>query len=423
MSDTTEKLGAHEVATWLRRHPGFLKQFPDLALTLVVPREEGSAASLASYQLEVLRDKNRELARRLQELFANAQENERLSVRTHQLTLALMRQTSAADTVRAMAASLAEDFNGDLVRLVLLQPVAGLDDADWLQQIDADDARLQPFRDCLVDGEPLCGRLQPEKHALLYGMRAGDVQSTALLPLPGVGLIAVGSRDANRFFPGMGTLFLRMMGESLATALSVSKADDEMRLPVCSAIRARRRGSRRGRAEVAFLPMSTASAKSVHGSPPAPGSCLGASIVTSSRSTISSRTWPSNGACRRTRSMPTAATSPRLSAWSSTQGVEVVTCMPNSCVRSSPPSTAEACRPRACSAASAPAAASTAGCSSTAASPPARPPRSARRRRRASCRRYSTPTRPRRWSRCRPTRRSACATARCWNCSIPPACA
>jgi len=219
MNETQEKLGAHEVAAWLRRHPRFLQQFPDLAVTLVVPREEGSAASLASYQLEVLRDKNRELSRRLQELFGNAQENERLSVRTHQLTLALMRQDSAADTLRAMAASLAEDFNGDLVRLVLFKPVDGLGDVDWMQVVAQDDARLQPFRDCLGDGEPLCGRLQPEKHALLYGMRAEEVQSTALLPLPGVGMIAVGSRDANRFFPGMGTLFLRMMGESLVTAL------------------------------------------------------------------------------------------------------------------------------------------------------------------------------------------------------------
>ncbi|UTA54379.1 DUF484 family protein [Lysobacter soli] len=219
MNETQEKLGAHEVAAFLRRHPRFLQQFPDLAVTLVVPREEGSAASLASYQLEVLRDKNRELSRRLQELFGNAQENERLSVRTHQLTLALMRQGTAADTLRAMAATLAEDFNGDLVRLVVFKPVDGLDDTEWLQVIAQDDARLQPFRDCLADGEPLCGRLQPEKHALLYGVRAEEVQSTALLPLPGVGLIAVGSRDANRFFPGMGTLFLRMMGESLATAL------------------------------------------------------------------------------------------------------------------------------------------------------------------------------------------------------------
>ncbi|MEI2453652.1 MULTISPECIES: DUF484 family protein [Lysobacter] len=214
-----DALGAHEVANWLRRHPRFLQQFPDLAMSLVVPREEGSASSLASYQLEVLRDKNRELSRRLQELFGNAQENERLAVRTHQLTLALLRQDSAADTLRAMAASLAEDFNGDLVRLVIFKPVEGLSDSDWLQQVDETDPRLQPFRDALASGEPLCGRLQPEKHALLYGDRAGDVQSTALLPLPGTGLIAVGSRDANRFFPGMGTLFLRMMGESLAVAL------------------------------------------------------------------------------------------------------------------------------------------------------------------------------------------------------------
>ncbi len=219
-----EKLGAHEIATWLRRHPTFLQQFPDLALTLVVPREQGSAASLASYQLEILRDKNRELTRRLHELFGNAQENERLAVRTHQLTLALMKQNSAADTARAMAATLAEDFNGDLVRMVLLsngtsEPVADLEDTDWLQTLAEDDARLAPFRDCLKAGEPICGRLQPEKNALLYGLRAEDVASSALLPLPGLGLLAVGSRDANRFFPGMGTLFLRMMGEAFETAM------------------------------------------------------------------------------------------------------------------------------------------------------------------------------------------------------------
>jgi hypothetical protein len=220
MSDTQEKLGAHEVAAWLRRHPRFLQQFPDLAISLVVPRDEGSAASLASYQLEVLRDKNRELSRRLQELFANAQENERLAVRTHQLTLALMRQDSEADTLRAMTASLAEEFNGDLVRVVVFKPVGALENADWLQAIAADDARMQPFRDCLADGEPLCGRLQPEKNAVLYGPRVDEVQSTALMPLPGVGLVAVGSTDPNRFFPGMGTLFLRMMGEALVTALA-----------------------------------------------------------------------------------------------------------------------------------------------------------------------------------------------------------
>jgi uncharacterized protein YigA (DUF484 family) len=219
MSDTLEKIGAHEVAAWLRRHPGFLKQFPDLALTLVVPRDDGPTASLASYQLEVLRDKNRELSRRLADLATNAQINERLAVRTQQLTLALMRQTNAADTLRSMAASLEEDFAGDLVRIVSFDAQPELEQAPWLQVLAQDDARLAPFHDCLQDGEPICGRLQPEKNAVLYGDRVQEVMSTALLPLPGVGLIAVGSHDANRFYPGMGTLFLRMMGEALVAGL------------------------------------------------------------------------------------------------------------------------------------------------------------------------------------------------------------
>ena len=220
MNDIEEKLGAHEVAAWLRRHPGFLKQFPDLALTLVVPKDAGPAASLASYQLEVLRDKNRELNRRLHELFGNAQENERLAVRTHQLTLALMAQRTAAGTVRAMAASLAEDFQGDLVRIVMFHPIEGLDWSDWLRVTPENDRALEPFRDALADAEPLCGRLNPDKNAFLYGPRTDEVQSSALLSLPGVGLVAIGSRDANRFFPGMGTLFLRMMGEAFAAALA-----------------------------------------------------------------------------------------------------------------------------------------------------------------------------------------------------------
>lgn len=219
MNDTVEKLGAHEVAAWLRRHPKFLQQFPDLAISMVVPREDGPAASLASYQLEVLRDKNRELSRRLQDLYAVSQENERLAVRTHQLTLALMRPGSPAGVVRAMAATLAEDFNGDLVRVVLFDPVPGLEDGEWLQVIPRDDPRLSPFVDCIRDGQPLCGRLHPDKQALLYADRVDEAASTALLPVEGVGLVAVGSRDPNRFYPGMGTMFLRMMGEAFAVAL------------------------------------------------------------------------------------------------------------------------------------------------------------------------------------------------------------
>jgi uncharacterized protein YigA (DUF484 family) len=217
--ETKERLGAHEVAAWLRRHPKFLAQFPDLALSMVVPREDGPAASLASYQLEVLRDKNRELGRRLAELFANAQDNERLAIRTHQLALALMRADNAADTVRAMAAVLSEDFQGDAVRVVLFAPVEGLE-AEWLQVLAARDKRMVPFKDALENGEPICGRLNPDKLPLLFGDDQKNSASVALIPMAGTGLVAIGSSDGNRFFPGMGTLFLRLMGETFVAAMA-----------------------------------------------------------------------------------------------------------------------------------------------------------------------------------------------------------
>ena len=224
MEEKNERLGAHEVAAFLRRHPKFLGQFPDLAVSLVVPKEEGQAASLASYQLDVLRDKNRELTRRLNELFANAQENERLAVRTHQLSLALMRARGPAETLRTMVAVLGEDFRGEDVRVVLFEPVDGLQ-ADWLQVIAQDDKALQPFRDFLAGGEPLTGRLNQDKLALLFGDDQARAASAVLLPLPGLGMLAVGSADANRFFPGMGTLFLRLMAESLVMALGRPPGD------------------------------------------------------------------------------------------------------------------------------------------------------------------------------------------------------
>ncbi|PIQ36619.1 MAG: hypothetical protein COW59_11530 [Lysobacterales bacterium CG17_big_fil_post_rev_8_21_14_2_50_64_11] len=220
MTEHAERISASEVAAWLRRHPDFLATYPDLALTLAPPRQEGSATSLASYQLDVLRDKNRELNRRLHELFATAQDNERLAVRTHQLALTLMRQRSAADTVRAMVASLGEDFHGDQVSVVLYHPVTGLGNEPWLQIIAADAAELAPFAQFVSDGEPLCGRLHSDKQQRLFGASHTQIQSSALMAIPERGLLAVGSRDANRFFPGMGTVFLRLMAQSLAAALA-----------------------------------------------------------------------------------------------------------------------------------------------------------------------------------------------------------
>jgi len=78
---------------------------------------------------------------------------------------------------------------------------------------------LAPFAEFFKNDEPLCGRLQQDKLDVLFGARVHEVQSCALLPLGTRGIVAIGSRDPNRFYPGMGTLFLRLMGDTLVAAL------------------------------------------------------------------------------------------------------------------------------------------------------------------------------------------------------------
>lgn len=213
-------LDAMEVASYLRRHPDFLNEFPDLALALVLPREQGQAASLASYQLDVLRDKNRELNRRLHELIEIAHENQLLMVRVHTLTLALMRAGSLPETLNAVVAALTEDFNTDLVRIVLFRADGDLPIAEWLL-LEPEGARALPaFAEFLKRAEPLCGRLQQDKLDALFGSRVGEVASAVLLPVDGVGMLAVGSQDPNRFHPGMGTVFLKLIAEAVAAAVA-----------------------------------------------------------------------------------------------------------------------------------------------------------------------------------------------------------
>lgn len=217
-------LSPDHIAGYLRRHPNFLADFPDLALTLVMPREAGVATSLTNYQLEILREKNRSLSTRLRDLVTVAEENQALVGRVHQLALRLLRAATFRDTVLAIAASLREDFHTDLVRVCLTgMPRLALDEA-WLIEVDAADASLAAFADVRAKHDPLCGRLRTDKLEFLFGEFAPDVSSAVVLPFGSAGFLGVGSADPNRFHPGMGTVFLRQIAELIETALLASAA-------------------------------------------------------------------------------------------------------------------------------------------------------------------------------------------------------
>ena len=90
----------------------------------------------------------------------------------------------------------------------------------------ADDARraVAAVKFGTGGGRGLAAGTRPDRWGLGAKMTdftdQANAQSVALIPMPNVGLIAVGSSDGNRFFPGMGTLFLRLMGETFIAAMA-----------------------------------------------------------------------------------------------------------------------------------------------------------------------------------------------------------
>ena len=55
------------------------------------------------------------------------------------------------------------------------------------------------------------------------------MQSTALVPLGDDGLMAIGSSDPARFYPGMGTLFLDLLASVVISRLSLTEPQDRRR--------------------------------------------------------------------------------------------------------------------------------------------------------------------------------------------------
>ena len=218
LDDATQ---ARVVAAYLKHHPEFLSEYPELAAKLTMPREQGPVSSLAIYQLHSLREKNAELERRLAELIEIAAENEQLMERVHALTVALLRANTMEVTARSVVAKLSADFHTEQVRLVLFGNEPLLPRADWLQQVTGPEA-LPEFADFLHQSEPVSGRLAADKLSRLFGPEATLIRSVAMMRLGDSGMLAIGSHDPDRFQPGMGTLFLKMISATITAALARS---------------------------------------------------------------------------------------------------------------------------------------------------------------------------------------------------------
>jgi len=231
MSDDKTSL-KEVVASYLRKNPDFLDDHPDVLEILEINHQSGAAVSLIERQVEQLRASNEGMSKQLNRLVQVASENEQLMSRLHQLTLELMSISSRQEFFTHLGNCLLNDFGADILQICLFDQETASAAGEDVIGIQADDPELKQFQANLDKGQTVCGRLSESKLDFLFGSKARWVQSTALIPLGengADGMMAIGSSDQARFYPGMGTLFLDLLANVISATLADDQAEAERR--------------------------------------------------------------------------------------------------------------------------------------------------------------------------------------------------
>jgi uncharacterized protein YigA (DUF484 family) len=213
---------AQQVSDYLSGHPDFFDEHPELLSRMQLNHPSGRAVSLIERQVQVLREQNQDLKKRLLDLVDVARDNDRLSERVHRLTLDLLRAGSLTELIDSLEHSLRNEFMADamVLHLPAVDESRQRESGARLLEIDSTLKALLPTP--LIDNRPQCGRLKREQAEFLFGEQAAAIESCAVIPLGhcgNVGLLSIGSRELNRFNPCMGTLFLSHLGELIARLL------------------------------------------------------------------------------------------------------------------------------------------------------------------------------------------------------------
>ncbi|MGB5200734.1 MAG: DUF484 family protein [Sedimenticolaceae bacterium] len=212
--DQTVEDREQQIASYLVAHPDYFQRHPDALAAIDIPHPTGDAVSLIERQVRTLRDQASNYRRQLENLVSVARENDALAKRLHRLTLALIETHSFDEVLNTLQDELREQFKADAVEMKLF--------ASEQLEAHAHEAGPALFRDFLKRARPNCGQLDKAKLEYLFGPQAGETGSAALIPLaapPLAGVLAIGSRDPQRFHEGKSVDFLQRLAEVVSAKL------------------------------------------------------------------------------------------------------------------------------------------------------------------------------------------------------------
>ncbi len=212
---------ADDVARYLRENPGFFESYADMLAEITVPHPHGGRAiPLSDRQMLGLREKSKALESRLTELLQIGEENDAIGEKMHRLSLALLSAPDLQSLLTVLYLHLREDFAvpHSALRIWGAEHVPG--GAGESPEFRPVGERLKRYAASL--SQPFCGPSGDAEAAAWFGEGASHVRSVAHMALRDkecFGMLALGSEDVLRFYPEMGTLYLKRMGELAGAAL------------------------------------------------------------------------------------------------------------------------------------------------------------------------------------------------------------
>lgn len=211
---------AEQVAKYLERYPKFFAKHEYLLDSLYIPHDNVSGAtSLLERLVERQRAKQSELEQQMDKMMQDARENERILQGLHTLALELLSSTSVESVVHICRTVLKEQFQADEV---VFRLIGSGEQHTGLNYMVLDDITVRHLSHLFNKRQPVCGRLRSRQRKFLFGESSEHIQSAVMIPLfeeGEVGVLAIGSVDEDRFYPGIGMLFINQLGSLVSRAL------------------------------------------------------------------------------------------------------------------------------------------------------------------------------------------------------------
>ena len=215
---SSELPSAEQVVAYLKAHKNFFVDHEALLADISIPHETGKAVSLVERQVVVLRERNVELRERLTHLLDVARENDVLFEKMRNLTLALLETKTVAQLAVALERELRQRFGSEYVSFLLFD-VSGATGAAQSIALTSAQEKIP----ALVRGrQVITGQLRKDELQFLFGHEGEQVRSCAVVPVQHerpLGLLAIGSSNADHFRSTMDTLFISFIGDVLARVL------------------------------------------------------------------------------------------------------------------------------------------------------------------------------------------------------------